>query len=232
MSQNTKRSIHCSFCDDEGHMISNCQDPRIEVVVKDFEERIALDMKCKFKKKYVKHIMDSLYTISDIRILGYQKGVTMNKSSKDEFTEEVVDEYYDIQNNYYTELFNGLNDIELAHFANDIAKSSKSWCSRKISLQKTKEMLGIHSDNSLSCTPTKRDKTVSSTTTTTTTIVNESVEQNDEETHNHDFQYFLLPLVDEKMFNELSPALKNGLDYMYFLSIAAVILNLYVMYTS
>lgn len=228
MSQNTKRSIHCSFCDDEGHMISNCQDPRIDVVVKDFEERIALDMQCKFKKKYAKHIMDSLYTISDIRILGYQKGVTMNKSSKDEFIQEIVDEYYDIQNNYYTELFTKLNDTELADFAKDIAKNSKSWGSRKISLQKTKELLGIDSDNSVSCTPTKRDKTVSST----TTIVNESVEQNDEETHNHDFQYFLLPLVDEKMFNELSPALKNGLDYMYFLSIGAVILNLYVIYTS
>ena len=127
MSQNQKRPIHCSFCDDEGHTISFCQDPRIDIVVKDFEESITLDMKCNLKRKYTKHIMNSMYNIADIRILGYQKGLTMNKTSKDDFMNDILDEYYDIKNSKYDEIFDGFNETELNDFSKDISKSSKLW---------------------------------------------------------------------------------------------------------
>ena len=215
MSQNQKRPIHCSFCDDEGHTISYCQDPRIDIVVKDFEESIALDMKCNLKRKYTKHIMKSMYNIADIRILGYQKGLTMNKTSKDEFMNDILDEYYDIKNSKYDEIFDGFNETELNDFSKDISKSSKQWISRKLSLPKTKELLGIIPP---------REPNIN-------TNCDDSIDDN-EELLEHNYQYFLLPLVDDKMMNEISPALKKGLDYMYFLSIGAIALNLYVVYST
>lgn len=216
MSQNQKRPIHCSFCDDEGHAISYCQDPRIDIVVKDFEESIALDMKCNLKRKYTKHIMNSMYNIADIRILGYQKGLTMNKTSKDEFMNDILDEYYDIKNSKYDEIFDGFNETELNDFSKDISKSSKQWNSRKLSLPKIKELLGIiHYGEPI------------------TPFINRDDSRDDnEEPLEHNYQYFLLPLVDDKMMNEISPALKKGLDYMYFLSIGAIALNLYVVYST
>ena len=216
MSQNQKRPIHCSFCDDEGHTISFCQDPRIDIVVKDFEESITLDMKCNLKRKYTKHIMNSMYNIADIRILGYQKGLTMNKTSKDDFMNDILDEYYDIKNSKYDEIFDGFNETELNDFSKDISKSSKQWNSRKLSLPKIKELLGIiHYGEPI------------------TQFINRDDSRDDnEEPLEHNYQYFLLPLVDDKMMNEISPALKKGLDYMYFLSIGAIALNLYVVYST
>lgn len=224
MSQNNKRSIHCSFCDEEGHAISSCQDPRIDIVVKDFEESISLDMECNFKMKYAKYVMNSLYNISDIRILGYQKGLSMNKTSKDMFINEVLDEYYDKTNTKYDEIFTGFNQTELLDFAKDISKNSKQWNSRKLSLPKVKKLVGIkQNDNVLHENKTKKYKTVSS--------LISSDNSNDEETP-YDFQYFLLPLVNEKEFRDLSPALKNGLNYAYFLSFGALVMNAYIIYTN
>lgn len=219
MSQNQKRIVHCSFCDDEGHIISNCQDPRIEIVVKDFEESIALDIKCNLKQKYIKYVMNTMYNIAEIRILGYQKDLTMNKSSKDDFMNEILDEYYDVKNSKYNEIFDKFNETELTDFAKDISNSSKQWSSRKLSLPKTKELLGI----SPTRTNTIKYKTISSL---------KSDESNNIEETKLDYQYFLLPLIDYDKFNEISPALKKGIEYMYFLSIGALALNLYVMYTT
>ena len=223
MSQNQKRLIHCSFCDDEGHTISNCQDPRIDIVVKDFEESIALDMRCNLKRKYTKHIMNSTYNIADIRVLGYQKDLTMNKTSKDDFMNEILDEYYDTQNNKYSEIFDRFNETELNDFAKDISKSSKQWSSRKLSLPKTKELLGIipHIMNPM------KYKTLSSINTD-----DSNSNQEEGQSDNNTFQYFLLPLVDHGTINEISPALKKGIEYMYFLSIGAIALNLYVVYST
>jgi hypothetical protein len=226
MSQNNnnKRIIHCSFCDDEGHSISSCQDPRIDIVVKDFEESISLDMECNFKMKYAKYVMNSLYNISDIRILGYQKGLSMNKTSKDMFINEVLDEYYDKTDTRYDEIFTGFNETELLDFAKDISKNSKQWNSRKLSLPKVKKLLGIKQNDIVLHEPNKKKyKTVSSL----ITVDNSK----DEETPNYDFQYFLLPLVNEQSFRDLSPALKKGLNYMYFLSFGALVMNAYVIYT-
>ena len=227
MSQNNnnKRIIHCSFCDDEGHSISSCQDPRIDIVVKDFEESISLDMECNFKMKYAKYVMNSLYNISDIRILGYQKGLSMNKTSKDMFINEVLDEYYDKKNTKYNEIFTGFNETELLDFAKDISKNSKQWNSRKLSLPKVKKLLGIkQNDITLHENKKQKYKTVSSS----LIAVDNS---NDEEMLNYDFQYFLLPLVNEQSFRDLSPALKKGLNYMYFLSFGALVMNAYIIYT-
>jgi hypothetical protein len=226
MSQNNnnKRIIHCSFCDDEGHSISSCQDPRIDIVVKDFEESISLDMECNFKMKYAKYVMNSLYNISDIRILGYQKGLSMNKTSKDMFINEVLDEYYDKTNTKYDEIFTGFNETELLDFAKDISKNSKQWNSRKLSLPKIKKLLGIKpNDIVLHENKKQKYKTVPAS-----IPVDNS---NDEETSNYDFQYFLLPLVNEQSFRDLSPELKNGLNYMYFLSFGALVMNAYIIYT-
>lgn len=220
MSQKQKRSIHCSFCDDEGHTISYCQDPRIDIVVKDFEESIALDMKCNLKRKYIKYIMNSIYNIAEIRILGYQKELTMNKTSKEDFINDVLDEYYDIQNNKYNEIFYKFNETELNDFAKDISKSSKQWSSRKLSLPKTKELLGIIPQR----TNEIKYKTISS--------LNADVSNNKEEQLDYNFQYFLLPLIDDNTLNEISPDLKKGIEYMYFLSIGALALNLYIIYTT
>ena len=227
MSQNNnnKRIIHCSFCDDEGHSISSCQDPRIDIVVKDFEESISLDMECNFKMKYAKYVMNSLYNISDIRILGYQKGLSMNKTSKDMFINEVLDEYYDKTDTKYDEIFTGFNETELLDFAKDISKNSKQWNSRKLSLPKVKKLLGIKQNDLVLHEPNKQKyKTVSSS----LIAVDNS---KDEETPNYEFQYFLLPLVNEQSFRDLSPALKKGLNYMYFLSFGALVMNAYVIYT-
>lgn len=224
MSQNNKRFIHCSFCEEEGHTISNCHDDRIDIVIRDFEETISLDMECNFKKKYAKYVMISLYTQSDIRILGYQRGLSMNKTPKDEFMNDVLDEYYDIQNSKYDEIFIGFNDSELSDFAKEISKNSKIWNSRKLSLPKTKRLLGIKPTDIVLPEPKKqKSNTVSSS-----EITDNS---NNEDIPNYDFQYFLLPLVNEKSFRDLSPALKNGLNCMYFLSFGALVMNLYVIYT-
>lgn len=225
MSQNNKRHIHCSFCDDEGHPISSCQDPRIDIVIRDFEESISLDMACNLKKKYVKYIMISIYTIADIRILGYKKGLSMNKTSKDMFINEVLDEYYDTKDSKYDEIFTGFNDTELLGFAKDISTNSKQWNSRKLSLPKTKKLLGIKQDNIVLREAKKpKYKTVSSMITTDN--------YNNEETPDYGFQYFLLPLVNEQSFRDLSPSLKKGLDSMYFLYVGALVLNFYVIYTT
>lgn len=227
MSQNNnnKRIIHCSFCDDEGHSISSCQDPRIDIVVKDFEESISLDMECNFKMKYAKYVMNSLYNISDIRILGYQKGLSMNKTSKDMFINEVLDEYYDKTDTKYNEIFTGFNETELLDFAKDISKNSKQWNSSKLSLPKVKKLLGIkQNDLVLHENNKQKYKTVSSS----LIAVDNS---NDEEMLNYEFQYFLLPLVNEQSFRDLSPALKKGLNYMYFLSFGALVMNAYIIYT-
>lgn len=222
MSQN-KRIIHCSFCDDEGHTISSCQDPRIDIVIRDFEESISLDMECNLKKKYVKYIMISIYTIADIRILGYKKGLSMNKTSKDMFINEVLDEYYDTKDNKYNEIFTGFNDAELLGFAKDISTISKQWNSRKLSLPKIKKLLGIKQDNIVLHEAKKpKYKTVSSIVTT----------DDAENPNTYDFKFFLLPLVNEQSFRDLSPSLKKGLDSMYFLYVGALVLNFYVIYTT
>jgi len=168
--------------------------------------------------------MNSLYNISDIRILGYQKGLSMNKTSKDMFINEVLDEYYDKTNTKYDEIFTGFNETELLDFAKDISKNSKQWNSRKLSLPKIKKLLGIKpNDIVLHENKKQKYKTVPAS-----IPVDNS---NDEETSNYDFQYFLLPLVNEQSFRDLSPELKNGLNYMYFLSFGALVMNAYIIYT-
>jgi len=63
--------------------------------------------------------------------------------------------------------------------------------------------------------------------------IDDSNSNNEEgQSDNNTFQYFLLPLVDHDTINEISPALKKGIEYMYFLSIGAIALNLYVVYST
>lgn len=222
MSQNIKRTIHCSFCEEEGHTINSCQDSRINIVVKDFNESIALDMRCNFKQKYIKYIMNSIYSIADIRILGYQKGISMNKTSKDQFINDILDEYYDIKNVKYAEIFNEFNETELNDFAKNISNNSKQWNSRKLSLPKTKELLGIQPE----------PKPVKNKTITSLAPYDDISDSNEEELSEYDYRLFLLPIIDDDTINYMSPILKQGLDYVYFFSIGAIAINLYIVYAT
>lgn len=212
MSQNTnqKRSLHCSFCDDEGHTINNCQDPQIEFLLKEMNESISLDIKCNFKKKYINYILSS-YSLAEVRIIGYQDGLYMNKLSKNEFIKEIVDGCYDTTNDKYYEIINTMNANELNYFAKKIADSSKIWSSRKISLNKSKKLLGLYNKKHID---TKVEN-----------IIVSSHHDND-----IDLQFYFVPFFHNSMLDEISPLIKNGLNYLYFLSIGAFLLNAYTAY--
>ena len=218
MSQNNKkkRSLHCSFCDDEGHTINNCQDPQIIFLLKEFNEIISLDIKCNFKMKYVKYILSS-YSIPEIKIIGYQKGLSQNKLSKDDLIVDIIYEYYDKTNKTYYEIIDSMNDVELNYFSKKIADSSKKWNSRKLSLNKVKTFLGIN------------NKSISNESISNESISNESISnelvlsRNDNNNHKEiDIQFFIFPFMDKSIFDDLLPIIKNNLNYMYYLFIAAL----------
>lgn len=209
MSQNNKkkRSLYCSFCDDEGHTINNCQDPQIIFLLKEFNEIISLDIKCNFKMKYVKYILSS-YSIPEIKIIGYQKGLSQNKLSKDDLIVDIIDEYYDKTNKTYYEIIDSMNDVELNYFSKKIADSSKKWNSRKLSLNKVKTFLGINNE-SISIESISNELVLS---------------RNDNNNHKEiDIQFFIFPFMDKSIFDDLLPIIKNNLNYMYYLFIAALI---------
>jgi hypothetical protein len=224
MSQNNnhKRSLHCSFCDDEGHTINNCRDNQIGFLVKEFNESISLDIKCNLKMKYANYIL-SLYSVAEIRIIGYQEGLSMNKLSKTDFINEVIDEYYNKSNNKHCEIIDNMNNAELNYFAKKIADSSKIWNSRKISLNKVKQLLDI--DNTV-INPEQVTTTTDSSDTDSSDTDSSDTDSSDTEIN---LQFYYFPLVDTSIFDDLSPALKNSLHYMYYLSVGAVLLNLYVL---
>ena len=197
MSQNTKRSLHCSFCDDEGHTINNCKDPHINFLLKEFNESISLDIKCNFKMKYMNYVL-SLCSVPEIKIIGYQKNISMNKLSKEEIINEISEEYYDKTNRLYSEIIDNMNDAELNYFAKKIADSSKSWNPRKISFNKVKQLLGIS------------NTTINKDTKEILIPRNDSLPRNDSQ--EIDLQFYVFPLIDKSTLDELSPILKNSLN--------------------
>ena len=156
--------------------------------------------------KYVKYILSS-YSIPEIKIIGYQKGLSQNKLSKDDLIVDIIDEYYDKTNKTYYEIIDSMNDVELNYFSKKIADSSKKWNSRKLSLNKVKTFLGINNES----------------------ISNESISnelvlsRNDNNNHKEiDIQFFIFPFMDKSIFDDLLPIIKNNLNYMYYLFIAAL----------
>lgn len=229
MTEIIKRKQHCSFCEDEGHTINNCQDPQIEFLLKQFTECISIDIKCNFKMKYIKYII-SLYNISEIRILGYQCGISMSKQSKEEFVSELLDDYYNKDADEYREIFNSMNKTELTYFAENIATTSTSWNKRKISLKRIKEMLGVTHDK-----PTEKQSEmmelsdVPINTQVIQSNIKEIATEVDGDVH---VEYYILPLIDNEILNEFSPIVKKGIQYMYYLSIGVLLLNLYIIHNT
>lgn len=230
MSQKDKRLLHCSFCDDEGHTINNCQDPQIQYMVKEFNEFIALDMKCKFKMKYLTYVI-SLYNISEIRLLGYQVNLSIGKKAKKDFVNELLDEYYDTNDIKYSNIIENMNDSELTYFAKKISESSKKWNKRKISENRIKEMLGIGKPEKKVVKVTKKPKENVTFTQIdndeSDTVINYS-DTDDSEYSESQLQFFLFPLIDEGLINDLQHDLREILEYFYIVVGAFIIANFYV----
>jgi hypothetical protein len=230
MSQKDKRLLHCSFCDDEGHTINNCQDQQIQYMVKEFNEIIALDMKCKFKMKYLTYVI-SLYNISEIRVLGYQVNLSIGKKAKKDFVNELLDEYYDTNDIKYSNIIENMNDSELTYFAKKISESSKKWNKRKISENRIKEMLGIEKPEKKVVKVTKKPKENIRFTQIdndeSDTVINYS-DTDDSEYSESQIQFYLFPLIDEGLINDLQHDLREILEYFYIVVGAFIIANFYV----
>jgi len=235
MSQKDKRLLHCSFCDDEGHTINNCQDPQIQYMVKEFNEFIALDMKCKFKMKYLTYVI-SLYNISEIRVLGYQVNLSIGKKAKKDFVNELLDEYYDTNDIKYSNIIENMNDSELTYFAKKISESSKKWNKRKISENRIKEMLGIEKPEKKVVKVTKKPKENIRFTqddnneSDTETIINYS-DTDDSEYSESQIQFYLFPLIDKSLMEDLPYQVQEVLEYFYIVVGAFIIANFYVVIT-
>jgi len=235
MSQKDKRLLHCSFCDDEGHTINNCQDPQIQYMVKEFNEFIAFDMKCKFKMKYLTYVI-SLYNISEIRVLGYQVNLSIGKKAKKDFVNELLDEYYDTNDTKYSNIIENMNDSELTYFAKKISESSKKWNKRKISENRIKEMLGIEKPEKKVVKVTKPSKEnirftqIDNDESDTETIINYS-DTDDSEYSESQIQFYLFPLIDKSLMEDLPYQVQEVLEYFFILMCAFLIANFYVVIT-
>ena len=230
MSQKDKRLLHCSFCDDEGHTINNCQDPQIQYMVKEFNEFIALDMKCKFKMKYLTYVI-SLYNISEIRVLGYQVNLSIGKKAKKDFVNELLDEYYDTNDIKYSNIIENMNDSELTYFAKKISETSKKWNKRKISENRIKEMLGIGKPEKKVVKVTKPSKEnirfTQDDNNESDTVINYS-DTDDSEYSESQIQFFLFPLIDKSLMEDLPYQVQEVLEYFYIVVGAFIIANFYV----
>lgn len=233
MSQKTKRLLHCSFCDEEGHTINNCQDPQIQYLVKEFNEFIALDMKCKFKMKYLTYVI-SLYNISEIRILGYQVNLSIGKKTKKDFINELIDEYYDTNDTTYINIIENMNESELNYFAKKISESSKKWNKRKISENRVREMLGFEKQEKRIVKVTKKSKENIRFTPIdyeSDNNINYS-DTDDSEYSESQIQFYLFPLIDKSLMEDLPYQAQEVLEYFFILMCAFLISNLYVIATS
>ena len=230
MSQKDKRLLHCSFCDDEGHTINNCQDPQIQYMVKEFNEFIAFDMKCKFKMKYLTYVI-SLYNISEIRVLGYQVNLSIGKKAKKDFRNELLDEYYDTNNTKYSNIIENMNDSELKYFAKKISETSKKWNKRKISENRIKEILGIEKPEKKVVNVTKKPKENVTfkpiDDDESDTVINYS-DTDDSEYSESQIQFYLFPLIDKSLLDDLPYQIQEILEYFYIVVGAFIIANFYV----
>lgn len=233
MSQKTKRLLHCSFCDEEGHTINNCQDPQIQYLVKEFNEFIALDMKCKFKMKYLTYLI-SLYNISEIRILGYQVNLSIGKKTKKDFINELIYEYYDTNDTTYINIIENMNESELNYFAKKISESSKKWNKRKISENRVREMLGFEKQEKRIVKVTKKSKENIRFTPIdyeSDNNINYS-DTDDSEYSESQIQFYLFPLIDKSLMDDLPHQAQEVLEYFFILMCAFLISNLYVIATT
>ena len=180
MSSKITKMKNCSYCQDSGHTINNCMDPSIGLLLQEFHEYMAFDLKCKFKYKCIRYIC-SLLSLSELRIIGYHYNLNMSKMSREDFTSEIIDES-SRERTMYDEIISKMNLSELEYFYTKIANNSKKWNSRKYSLTDIKKRVGIElSDND--------------------SFVKPQLETNNENTYSHDDDY-MMPLLFARLPEE------------------------------
>ena len=135
---------NCSFCQELGHTIVNCADPAIDLLIQEFHEYVAFDFKCKFKSRYIQYGC-SLFSLPELRMIGYYYNMNMNKLTRDDFTSEIINASSQVTT-MYDEIISKMNMSELVYFSKKIANSSNKWNSRKYSFVDIKKRLGIHSN--------------------------------------------------------------------------------------
>lgn len=241
MTEIIKRSLHCSYCDEVGHAINNCQDPQIDILLQQFHEYISLDIKCNFKMKYVKYNM-SLFNISEIKILGYQCGISMNKQSREMFTNEILSEYYNTHDDKYHIIVTNMNESELAYFAKNISESSTSWNSRKISLKRVHSMLGIINkskptkNKKVSTKSSKNSSEMDADISNAVSVYDNNNNENNNNTgwfdnvDNYEIQFFMLPVLTPEMLDDLSPFIQKSIQYIYGFVVVIFLLNFYMLH--
>jgi len=173
----------------------------------------------------------SLYNISEIRVLGYQVNLSIGKKAKKDFVNELLDEYYDTNDIKYSNIIENMNDSELTYFAKKISESSKKWNKRKISENRIKEMLGIEKPEKKVVKVTKKPKEnirfTQDDNNESDTVINYS-DTDDSEYSESQIQFFLFPLIDEGLINDLQHDLREILEYFYIVVGAFIIANFYV----
>ena len=158
----------------------------------------------------------------------------MNKLSRNDFINDIVNEYYDKSNKIYYEIIDNMNDIELNYFAKKIAESSKKWNKRKISENRVRELLGIEKPEKRIVKVTKKSKE----NIRFTPIDDESdnninySDTDDSEYSDSQIQFYLFPLIDKSLMEDLPHQVQEVLEYFFILMCAFVISNLYVIASS
>ena len=208
MSLKITKMKNCSYCQDSGHTINNCMDPSIDLLLQEFHEYMAFDLKCKFKYKYIRYIC-SLLSLSELRIIGYHYNLNMSKMSREDFTSEIIDES-SRERTMYDEIISKMNLSELEYFYTKIANNSKEWNSRKYSLTDIKKRAGIQSSENDS-------------------LVKNTLKTNKENTYSHDDDY-MMPLLFATTPNEddNDNTLESIFKFIYIFIFGITAFNVYM----
>jgi len=148
----------------------------------------------------------------------------------------LLDEYYDTNDTKYSNIIENMNDSELTYFAKKISESSKKWNKRKISENRIKEMLGIEKPEKKVVKVTKPSKEnirftqIDNDESDTETIINYS-DTDDSEYSESQIQFYLFPLIDKSLMEDLPYQVQEVLEYFFILMCAFLITNFYVVIT-
>ena len=134
---NKSSSLICVFCDNTGHRIHQCSDPRIDVLDYQTKKYAAIQI---FFSTFAADFLEkklSFYTIPEVRVLGYKHNISNRISMRPsrpryyEYIKELM-EYY----------INGLSHEDVVTILNTIPISSK--------IQMATELKEIYSANGIS----------------------------------------------------------------------------------